>query len=331
MDLFELQKQQQASKLEYRPSFTESANQKPGSRSESPASVKPVPPSSVPQSLWDNVAHKRSSSEDLQRTQHGETFEPIKPEYSNSLKEPLNSPKDSSRTEKVSRVTPPHTSHGSGNWEASVPLHLLSATNQHKISAHAHPTPQQLPSKLSSSMSSAKSSGSSLSQMLPFKLSSSRGVPSSGGGSPPLTSNKPFLGQMPKRGSAMELSMTAKVTPEHFHHSPPATSPATTSAPRMSLSRSQSHMSTNKARLNPQQSPHSNILPMKLAERNKGQNRAKSASPSSQVAHRHLPSGVMPEVNQGQMSQSQDTPKSSKHSHQEQQKSSRKEPEIIYF
>ena len=36
-----------------------------GSRSDSPVGTRPVPPSSVPQAVWDNVAHKRSSSDEL--------------------------------------------------------------------------------------------------------------------------------------------------------------------------------------------------------------------------------------------------------------------------
>lgn len=250
MDLFEQLKAQTA--LSH-----QQESYSPNSSSDSPSlsrntswthdspTIRPVPPSSVPQTLWDNVAHKRSSSEDLQRSNHGEPYEPMKQEYSHSLKEPLHSNRDSretnreahrdsrSRSDSRTRLHPSPSqsagnspSSGSGptsgkQRDAMLPIHLISATNEQKMGPVAQ---QQLPLKLVAQLGSSKSSSnlqaSNSSGKLPHK--------SPGGGelSPSASqSASPYAsagsGAAPA-GAAMPHNVGS-----HHHHQPLQQTPVT--------------------------------------------------------------------------------------------------------
>ena len=235
------------------PSSSTSSQRSGSSRTPDSPSVRPVPPSSVPQTLWDNVAHKRSSSEDLQRPNQGEGYEPMKQEYSNSLKEPLNSNRDSrephremrrdSRSRSDSRprlhVSPQSGSGNTGSVssstgssghrdsmssssgkpprDVSLPIHLVSATNEQKVGQVTQQLPLKLlalgsSSKSTSSLQSSTSSGSKFS----YKLTSD---------SPPSassTSVSPTSGQVAVSatgaGGAMSPTSSSHQQQHHPHH-----------------------------------------------------------------------------------------------------------------
>ncbi len=152
-----------------------------GSRSDSPVGTKPVPPSSVPQAVWDNVAHKRSSSDELVlnfRTQPGSGDL-----ASQHIRDP--SPKGGG----VSRLQRPQSAGARTQAlqlapDASLPLHLMSATNEQRVGGVAgQHTHHQLPMKLASGGGGARihsggnkanrSQSLSMPNKLPMKLSSS--------------------------------------------------------------------------------------------------------------------------------------------------------------
>ena len=217
---------------------------KPGS----PSQMKPVPTGSVPQTVWDNVVHKRSASDELYRGNlTDEGFTPIPTEYSNSLKEPLNMTQL-----RKSPVAPPP----SALREPVVPLHLLSTTNEHKIGPV---TTQRLPFKLATSNQSSRSfSTSSLTQKLPFKLSV---------GSQQQPQPMQHTVSSPPSGRAAKTSRTVAPAPQRGVNPP---------ARGLSGSQSQPHLG-HPRHMSASETTHS-ILPMKLAEK-----RTKSASPSPQA------------------------------------------------
>ncbi|XP_064618517.1 A-kinase anchor protein 13-like isoform X3 [Lineus longissimus] len=159
-------------------------------RHESESGISAIPPkiqtptssNSTPTSP--SINHKRSASADFRKDDVTDSYEPMKPEYTQSLKEPLNRKSlfgDKSRPLSDGTL--------SGVSKKDLPLHLLSATNEQKTSSIR----QQLPLKLaglsgksmsggSGSMTSPKMSGlhhsSSLvgqHQQIPSKLASGSG------------------------------------------------------------------------------------------------------------------------------------------------------------
>lgn len=276
IDLFEQQKQQ----AQQSPSAHESPKLSRMSKPGSPSQHKP----SVPQTVWDNVVHKRSASDELYRgplTRDG--FTPIPAEYnSNSLKEPLNMAQL-----RKSPVNAPPT----GTREPTVPLHLLSKTNEQKMGSVAS---QHLPFKLAQGSSSSRSqSTSSLSQKLPFKLSSHSSQPAA---VPPVASppSSRATGKHTRWGDARTTVQSA----------PAAANPNS----RLSGSQSQPHLGHN--RVSSGVETHS-MLPMKLAEK-----RQKSASPS--------PQSQLPPSGYHQHQHDQNRPRHS-------QKPGQEEPEVMYF
>ena len=143
--------------------------------------------------------------------------------------------------------------------QPAVPLHLLSTTNEQKVGSVA---PQRLPFKLAAGGGGSRSfSTSSLTQKIPFKLSSiSSSVPSSGPaqGSPPQQSrNKPA-----RWGSTVgQPTASSTAQPQRLHTSQ--------SQPLLGHNRMPSGGAET----------HS-ILPMKLASGNKS---TKSPAPSQPV------------------------------------------------
>ena len=246
----------------------------PGSGTDSPSlqrtnwtpdspSIRPVPPSSVPQALWDTFVHKRSSSEDLHKSP-GDSFGQLKQEYSSSLKEPLNGSRDSrephreahknrndSRSRSDSRTRHQYSPQGGSSGstggsghrdsigigkqrEVALPIHLMSAANEQKLGQVS----QQLPLKLVEQVGGSKTmshqqSSSGIQQMLPFKLSSdvthtsgTSGGSSTGGIGTPPGSGTPHH-QSNVHHNAMSYSSSSNITSSpHVNIPKHATMPA---------------------------------------------------------------------------------------------------------
>ena len=127
----------------------------PGSRSESPSGIiKPVPPSSVPQSVWDNIAHKRSSSDELVqnfRSQYSTgDFTSQSGFVHNHNRDP--SPKDVGGSRQRPQSAGAHRSQPGPPLtlppDANMPIHLMSATNEQRVVGQM--SQQHLPMKLAS-------------------------------------------------------------------------------------------------------------------------------------------------------------------------------------
>ena len=151
-----------------------------GSRSNSPVGTRPVPPSSVPQAVWDNVAHKRSSSDEfvlnfrLQQSsgdlQPGLHNRDPSPKGGGRLQRPQSA---GARTNQPLQLAP----------EATLPIHLMSATNEQRVGGvptqHTHHLPMKLASGGSATKGqsggnkAARSQSLSMPNKLPMKLSAS--------------------------------------------------------------------------------------------------------------------------------------------------------------
>ena len=151
-----------------------------GSRSDSPVGTRPVPPSSVPQAVWDNVAHKRSSSDELVlnfRSQQSSSDlhqglhnRDPSPKGGGRLQRPQSA---GARTNQPLQLAP----------EATLPIHLMSATNEQRVGGMSTQHTHHLPMKLASGGSAtkgqsggnkaARSQSLSMPNKLPMKLSAS--------------------------------------------------------------------------------------------------------------------------------------------------------------
>ena len=205
-----------------------------GSRSDSPVGVKPVPPSSVPQAVWDNVAHKRSSSDELVlnfRSQQGSgdlsyqqglNHRDPSPKGGGRLQRPQSA---GARTNRPLQLAP----------EANLPIHLMSTTNEQRVggvsSQHTHHLPMKLASGGSANKGqsggnkAARSQSLSMPNKLPMKLS----VSSSGSNLEARSAHT-----IPSYTSVMDSS---SVVPANV----PTSSPPPVSSSQLSMSSSHQH------------------------------------------------------------------------------------------
>ncbi len=206
-----------------------------GSRSDSPVGSKPVPPSSVPQSVWDNVAHKRSSSDELVlnlRTQQGGDL-PQQHIQDSSAKggsvKPQRPQSAGARTQSL-QLAP----------EANLPIHLMSTTNEQRVGGvstqHTHHLPMKLashasaPKGASGGNKASRSQSLSMPNKLPMKLSSAPSGSSLEGRS---------AHTMPSYSSPTDSS---SVAPANVPVSSPATAPASVSHHPLATAQTQQQM-----------------------------------------------------------------------------------------
>jgi len=154
--------------------------------------------------LVETIVHKRSQSDELYRGSGDDEYN------SGSLKEPLNMSNLRKSPVTVPPPVPPPRTHESV-LPPNVPLHLLSTTNEQKVTGVVgHP---KLPRSLGSGVSvgSRSLSTSSLSQMMPFKLANdSKGKqsapPPSHPPPPPPTTSPPTRSAATQRLAGPALS-----------------------------------------------------------------------------------------------------------------------------
>ena len=185
-------------------------------------------------SIWENVVHRRSASDDLHDSAKSDM---MSQENSNILQEPLNRKSDTirkaTRTASTSSLGASATSIVRRESQVNLPIHLMSATNEQKMGTV---TSQHLPHKLStlgSGSKTATASPPSVQQVLPTKLSN-------------LTT-----GSQPNSSTSESGGQSKRAVPPN--------------TPRLQISKSQPQLQLGSTGLAKQNS--GSFLPMKLAEK----------------------------------------------------------------
>ena len=246
---------------------------------------KTAPPSSVPQTVWDHVAHKRSASDELQRGIE-EPVQLLSTEQAMSLKEPLHlnhqnqTAYSGSSVGNISAFVSGHDVSGN-HLEGKSPIHLaMSVTNERRQQQTTlKPTqsasvsgPGAMGIKRNASYAATSSSGTSVQQMLPYHLSGKdRSSHTTSNPSIASANQSPDHHGMSRHSSASSVRAESPDRLQNQHPSTKITRSNTQITNKQSVKQQLS--------LQNQRSSHSSsMLPMQLAEKEKKRPRSASAN-----------------------------------------------------